>query len=133
MAFMRGSFAAEGALELSRPSRSLETWGLLLESPETFRAHLGWHNSLCNFKTKASRGTTLCSCFYFYSVYNIPLSLYECLPGYLLNNIETNDKYLFRFLRQTQMVEQSSHTSCRPEFLRDIFAFRCCHGMVTSP
>ena len=127
---MRGSFAAEGALEMSRPSRSLETWGLLLESLETFWAHLGWHNSLCIFKTKASRGTTLCSYFYFYSVYNILLSL--CLPGYLLNNIETNDKYLFRFLRQTQMVEQSSHTSCRPEFPRDMFAFRCCHGMATS-
>ena len=42
-----------------------------LESPETFRAYFGWHNSLCIFKTKASRGTKLCSCFYFYSVYNI--------------------------------------------------------------
>ena len=60
------------------------------------------------------------------------LRLYECLPGYLFNNIETNDKYIFRYLRQTQMVEQSSHTSCRPEFPRDMFAFRCCHGMATS-
>ena len=39
----------------------------------------------------------------------------------------------FRFLRQTQILEQSSHTSCCPEFPRDMFAFRCCHGMVTSP
>ena len=44
---------------------------LFLESPETFRAHFGWHNSLCIFKTKASRGTKLCSYFYFYSLYNI--------------------------------------------------------------
>ena len=47
------------------------TWGLFLESPETFRAYFGWHNSLCIFKTKASRGTKLCSYFYFYSLYNI--------------------------------------------------------------
>ena len=46
-------------------------WGLFLESPETFRAHFGWHNSLCIFKTKASRGTKLCRYFYFYSLYNI--------------------------------------------------------------
>ena len=39
----------------------------------------------------------------------------------------------FRFLRQIQIVEQSSHTSCPPEFPRDMFAFRCCHGTVTSP
>ena len=32
----------------------LNNWGL--ESPETFRDHFGWHNSLCIFKTKASRG-----------------------------------------------------------------------------
>ena len=64
---------------------------------------------------------------------SILLRLYECLPGYLLNNIETNEKYLFRFLRQTQMVEQSSHTSCRPEFPRDMFAFRCCHGIGIFP
>ena len=44
---------------------------LFLESPETFRAHFGWHNSLCIFKTKASRGTKLCSYCYFYSLYNI--------------------------------------------------------------
>jgi len=40
-----------------------------LESPETFRAHFGWHNSLCVFKTKASWGTKLCSYFNFYSLY----------------------------------------------------------------
>ena len=45
--------------------------GLFLESPETFRAHFGWHNCLCIFKTKASRGTKLSSYFYFYSLYNI--------------------------------------------------------------
>ena len=48
-----------------------ETRGLFLESPETFRAHFGWHNSLCIFKTKASRVTKLCSYCYFYSLYNI--------------------------------------------------------------
>ena len=31
----------------------------------------GRHNSLCIFKTKASRGTKLCSCIYFHSLYNI--------------------------------------------------------------
>ena len=45
--------------------------GLFLESPETFRAYFGWHNSLCVFKTKGSRGTKLCSYFYFHSLYNI--------------------------------------------------------------
>ena len=34
-----------------------------------FRAHFGWYNSLCIFKTKASRGTELRS--YFYSLYHI--------------------------------------------------------------
>ena len=50
---------------------SFETWGLFRESPETFRAYFGRHNSLCIFKTKASRGTKPCSYFYFYSLYNI--------------------------------------------------------------
>ena len=45
--------------------------GLFLESPETFLAHFGWHNSLCIFKTKASRGTKLCSYFNFYTLCNI--------------------------------------------------------------
>ena len=31
----------------------------------------GWHNSLCIFKAKASRGTKLCIYFNFYSLYNI--------------------------------------------------------------
>ena len=44
--------------------------GLFLESPEKFRAYFGWHNSLCIFKTKASRGMKLCSYFY-YSLCNI--------------------------------------------------------------
>ena len=45
--------------------------GPFLESPETFRAYFGRNNSLCIFKTKASRGTKLCSYYYFYSPYNI--------------------------------------------------------------
>ena len=49
----------------------LRSWGLFLEGPETFRAYFGWHNSLCIFKTEASRGTKLRSYFYFYSLYNI--------------------------------------------------------------
>ena len=49
----------------------VQAWGLFFESPETFRAHFGCHNTLCIFKTKASRGTKLCSYFYFYSLYNI--------------------------------------------------------------
>ena len=50
------------------PGFDTRIWGLFLESSETFRAHFGWHNSLCIFKTKASRGTKLCSYFYFYSL-----------------------------------------------------------------
>ena len=42
-----------------------------LESPETFQAHFGWHDSLCIFKTKASRGTKLSGYFNIYSLYNI--------------------------------------------------------------
>ena len=34
--------------------------GPFLESPETLRAHFGWHDPLCVFKTKQSRGTKLC-------------------------------------------------------------------------
>ena len=49
----------------------LRVRGPFLESPKTFRAHFGWHNSICIFKTKASRGTKLCSHFNFYSLYNI--------------------------------------------------------------
>ena len=58
-------------LDWKKSSGWLESWGLFLESPETFRAHFGWHNSLCIFKMKASRGTKLCSYFDFYSLYNI--------------------------------------------------------------
>ena len=36
---------------------AIETRGPFLESPETFRAHFGGHNSVFIFKTKASRGT----------------------------------------------------------------------------
>ena len=56
---------------LAGPYGFFRPWGLFLESPETFRAHFGWHNSLCIFKMKASRGTKLCSYFDFYSLYNI--------------------------------------------------------------
>ena len=45
--------------------------GPFLESPETFLAHFGWHNSRCIFIAKASGSTKLCSCFNFYSLYNI--------------------------------------------------------------
>ena len=48
-----------------------QNWGPFLESPETFREHFGSHNSLCIFKTKASRGTKFSSYFRFYSFYNI--------------------------------------------------------------
>ena len=46
-------------------------WGPFLESSETFRAHFGWHNSLCIFRTKVSRGTKLRSYFNYYPLYNI--------------------------------------------------------------
>ena len=45
--------------------------GPFLESSETFRTYFGLHNSLCIFKTKASRGTKPCIYFNFYSLYNI--------------------------------------------------------------
>ena len=45
--------------------------GPLSKSAETFRAHFGWLDSLCIFKTKASRGMKLRSYFDFYSLYNI--------------------------------------------------------------
>ena len=45
--------------------------GPFLERPDTFRAHFGWHNPLCIFKTKASRSRKLCSYFNFYSLYNV--------------------------------------------------------------
>ena len=54
------SFLALSA-ELSENKRLPFIRGPFLESPETFRAHFGWHNSLCIFKTKASRETKLCS------------------------------------------------------------------------
>ena len=46
-------------------------WGPFLESPETFREHFGWHNPFCILKAKVSLGRKLCSCFNFYSLYNI--------------------------------------------------------------
>ena len=68
-----------------------DKWGPFLESPETFWAHFGWNNSLCMFKTKASPGTKLWSCFNFYSQYKIwkdqlytmsGLEFYEWLFGF---------------------------------------------------
>ena len=56
---------------LKRADVATEFRGPFLESPETFRIHFGWQNYLCIFKTKASRGTKLCSCFHFYFLYNI--------------------------------------------------------------
>ena len=56
------------------PPSSMPTllWsGACFKSPETFRPHFGWHNSLCIFITKAPRGTKLSSYIYFYSLYNI--------------------------------------------------------------
>ena len=58
------------------------------------------------------------------------LNLYQSTFTTIMKQI-TN--IFFRILPQTRIVEQSSLTSCRPEFLLDMFAFRCCHGMTTSP
>ena len=52
---------------------------------------------------------------------------------YMFTIMKQLTNIFFRILRQTQMVEQSSHTSCHPEFPRDMFAFWCCHGTTTSP
>ena len=61
----------ELAISQRVPLPTVGTWGLFLESPETFRAHFGCYNTLCIFKTKTSRGTKLCSYIYFHSLYNI--------------------------------------------------------------
>ena len=53
------------------PKNMTATRGPFLESDETFWAHFGWHNSLCNFTTTASRGTKLCIYLSFYSLYNV--------------------------------------------------------------
>ena len=75
-------FAVATAKSVTRSSRCYQTtvlgfnllifgnWGLFLESSETFWAHFRRHNSVCICTTKASRGTKLCSCFHFYSLYN---------------------------------------------------------------
>ena len=46
-------------------------WGsyFLIQGPETFRARFGWHNSLFIFKTKAFRGTKICTYSNFYPLY----------------------------------------------------------------
>ena len=49
----------------------MEIRGPFLESPESFRVPFGLHNSLCIFKTKATRGSKPCSYFGCYSLYNI--------------------------------------------------------------
>ena len=56
---------------VSQRSETFQAWGLFLESPKTFLTYFGCHIPLCIFKTKASRGTKLCSYFYFYSLCNI--------------------------------------------------------------
>ena len=64
--------------------------GPVSQKSRTFRAHFGWHNSLCIFKTKASWATELCCYNNFYSLYNIwkdqlhrisGSECYECLFG----------------------------------------------------
>ena len=45
--------------------RTFDKLGPVSQSPETFRAHFGWYNSLCIFKTKASRITKPYSFFNF--------------------------------------------------------------------
>ena len=57
--------------DIKARGKTSQTRGLFLKSPEIFRAYFGRHNSLCIFKTKASRGTKLCSYFFLYSLYNI--------------------------------------------------------------
>ena len=58
-------------LNYTRPVFTWKPRSPFLESPETFRELFEWRTSLCIFKTKASRGTKLCSCLNFYSLYNI--------------------------------------------------------------
>ena len=53
------------------PGQLAKHWCPFLESPETFRVFFEWHNSLCIFKTKASRGTKLSSYLNFDSLYNV--------------------------------------------------------------
>ena len=51
--------------------KQIHTSGPFLESPETLRVYLGWHNSLCIIKTKASHGTKFYNYFNFPFLYNI--------------------------------------------------------------
>ena len=58
--------------------KRVDWWsGARFSSPETCRAHVRWHDSLCTFKTKALQGRKRCS--YFYSIYNVltPVSQME--------------------------------------------------------
>ena len=55
--------------------------GPFLASLKTFRAHFGWHNSPCIFKTKAPRSKKLCSYFRFYSLYNIRKDQFYRISG----------------------------------------------------
>ena len=66
----QGEFDGGSKSQVTGQVRS-QVRGLFLESPETFRAHFGWHKFHCIFKTKASWGTKLHSYFHCYSLYNI--------------------------------------------------------------
>ena len=58
-------------LPCSHRNRCLELWGPFFGTPESFRPHFGWHNSLCIVKAKAFLGTKLDSYFNFPSLYDI--------------------------------------------------------------
>ena len=64
------TIAARTGKQPEKEKRTL-TCSSFLDSFETFRAYFGWHNSLCIFKTKASRGTKPWTYFNFYLLYNI--------------------------------------------------------------
>ena len=84
-----------------------QTRSPFLESPQTFRAYFGWHNSLCIFKTKASQGTRRCSYFNFCFLYNISKDQQLLVFSYVVKATKIQNKRVwvsrmpFRDFRET--------------------------------
>ena len=75
----------------------------------------GRHNSLCIFKMKASRGTKLCSYFYFYSLCNIwKDQLYRISRSYFTNGFSF-PKVLGTFEKRAPGLVWNADLSSRKE------------------
>jgi len=99
-------------------------WGPFLESPETFRALFGWHNSLCILKTKASRGTELCIYYKIYSFYNVwKDQLYRISGSDFYKWLFGPEKFL-GLLKNGPLVLQTSCSGTTEEYITSL-SFRC--------